>query len=342
MEAFCGGSNRGRLMLFEHVLISLQVGMEAAFPAGTSPVSAPVSALDTADLNRSQPRPTAGARLVHHALAAVAADFVAGSLTGYNPLVIVGPAGSGKSRLVSEWFVNQGLEHGLEHGLEKTAGQTASHKTPTQVMWDGRSLGRDLAAALSHNTIDRMHERFVSSRLIIVDGVEQITAWDVQRALAHLFDASIAAGTAFIATLRIHPIACTSLEASLASRLAGGLVVSMPPGNTTRCPADNDVFDLRPTTTLRRVIGATARKHGLTAADLTGPSRCRQVSHARGMAMYLSRRLTPASLGTIGTAFGGRDHTTVLHGIRVTEERRSLHPGIAAEIDQLIATLVRP
>jgi len=267
---------------------------------------------------------------VHHALAAVAADVGAGSWAGYNPLVIVGPAGSGKSRLISEWFVN--------HGLEKTAG----HKAATHVMWDGRSLGRDLAAALLHNTIDRMHERFVSSRLIIVDGVEQITAWDVQRTLAHLFDAAIAAGTAFIATLRIHPTACTSLEASLASRLAGGLVVSMPPGNTTRSPADNDVSDFRPTTTLRRVIGATARKHGLTAADLTGPSRCRQVSHARGMAMYLSRRLTPASLGTIGTAFGGRDHTTVLHGIRVTEERRSLHPGIAAEIDQLIATLVRP
>ena len=306
--------------------------MEAAFPAGTSPVSAPVSALDAADLTRSQPRPTAGSRLVHHALAAVAADVVARSLTSYNPLVIVGPAGSGKSRLVSEWFVNQGLE------------KTAGHKTPTHFMWDGRSLGRDLAAALSHNTIDRMHERFVSSRLIIVDGVEQIAAWDVQRALAHLFDAAMAAGTAFIATLRIHPTACTSLEASLASRLAGGLVVSMPPGNTTRSPADNadnDVSDSRPTTTLRRVIGATARKHGLTAADLTGPSRSRQVSHARGMAMYLSRRLTPASLGTIGTAFGGRDHTTVLHGIRVTEERRSLHPGIAAEIDQLIATLVR-
>lgn len=307
--------------------------MEAAFPTGTSPVSAPVSALATAELTRSQPRPTAGSRLVHHALAAVAANVLAGEV-GYNPLVIVGPAGSGKSRLLSDWFINQGLEQGLE--------KTANHKAMTLVMWDGRTLGRDLAAALSHNTIDRMHERFVSARLLVVDSVEQIIAWDVQRTLAHLFDAGTAAGTTFVATLRVHPTACTSLEPSLASRLAGGLVVSMPPGNTTRCPTGNDVADARPTTTLRRVIGATARKHGLTAADLTGPSRCRQVSHARGMAMYLSRRLTPASLGTIGTAFGGRDHTTVLHGIRVTEERRSLHPGIAAEIDQLIATLVRP
>lgn len=300
--------------------------MEAAFLPGTLPVSA-LSATDPTEL---QPRPTAGTQLVHHALAAVAADVVNRTGAGYSPVVIVGPAGSGKSRLLSEWLSS--------HGLLKTAGSSdAIHR-----MWDGRTLGHDLAGALSNNTIDSMHEKFVSLRLVIVDGVEQITAWDVQRTLAHLLDAATIAGTVFIATLRIHPTACKSLEASLASRLAGGLVVSLPSGNTTRTIVDKCVAGLRPATTLRRVIGATARKHGLTAADLTGPSRSRQVSHARGMAMYLSRRLTPASLGTIGTAFGGRDHTTVLHGIRVTEERRSLHPGIAVEIDQLIATLVRP
>ena len=58
------------------------------------------------------------------------------------------------------------------------------------------------------------------------------------------------------------------------------------------------------------------------------------------MAMYLARRLTPASLQAIGTAFGGRDHTTVLHGIRVTEARRASDPGLAAEIDELVAGLV--
>jgi len=207
-------------------------------------------------------------------------------------------------------------------------------------MWDGRSLGRDLASALSQTTIDRLHERFVSSRLIIIDGVEQITAWDAQRVLAHLFDAATAAGTTFIATLRIHPIACTTLEPSLASRLAGGLVVAMPPVVTTRCQVEADATGYRREITIRRVIGATARQQGLSAADLVGPSRCRQVSHTRGLAMYLARRLTTQSLQSIGTAFGGRDHTTVLHGIRVTEMRRSLDAGLAAEIDQLIATLV--
>lgn len=210
------------------------------------------------------------------------------------------------------------------------------------VLWDGRTLARELTMALSQNTIDRLHERFVSSRLIIIDAVEQITAWDAQRALAHLFDAATASGSLFLVTLRVHPIACTSLEPSLASRLAGGLVVSMPPSGTTRYDLENGPSGERRGPSLRRVIGATARRHGLTPADLTGPARCRQVSLARGMAMYIARRLTPDSLQSIGAAFGGRDHTTVLHGIRVTERRRSQDAGIAGEIDQLIHALIRP
>jgi chromosomal replication initiation ATPase DnaA len=303
--------------------------MEAAFPTGTLPVSAAVAnALPT-----TRGRLPESQRLADHALSVVAAGLGVGREPGiapdYNPVVLVGPAGSGKSRLVSEWFVQH----------SGAARMARSHAAA--IFWDGRSLDREIVSALSRNTIDRLHERFVASRLIIIDGVEQITAWDAQRALAHLFDAATAAGTVFLATLRIHPIACTSLDPSLASRLSGGLVVAMPPAGTTRCDVDHATAGERRGPSLRRVIGATARRHGLTAADLAGPSRCRQVSLARGMAMYLARRLTPASLQVIGAVFGGRDHTTVLHGIRVTETRRSRDPGIAAEIDQLIETLMR-
>lgn len=292
----------------------------------------PVSSVAATALPPTQSRPTVSHRLVQHALAVVAAgmggDRVRGC-GGYNPVVIVGPAGSGKSRLLSEWFVQH--SHAAQQGRPAAA-----------VMWDGRSLLRELTVALSQNTIDRLHDRFVTSRLIIIDAVEQITAWDAQRTLAHLFDAATAVGTVFVATLRIHPIACPSLEPSLASRLSGGLVVAMPPVGTTPYSEEAAGAGDRRNPSLRRVIGATARRNGLTADDLVGPSRCRQVSLARGMAMYLARRLTPKSLQAIGTAFGGRDHTTVLHGIRVTEARRANDPGFAAEIDQLIHSLSRP
>ena len=306
--------------------------MEAAFPTGAKPVS---SVIAVSPLH--QIRPPASQRLVHHALATASAGMRGDrgpGWGGYNPVVIVGPTGSGKSRLLSEWF----MQH--SHAAPR-------RRQPSAVMWDGRSLVRELTAALSQDTIDRMHDRFVSSQLIVIDGVDQIAAWDAQRALAHLFDTATAAGTVFVATLRMHPIACPGLEPSLASRLSGGLVVSMPPVGTTRydkaCAGEEcaDAGDRRDPS-IRRVIGATARQNGLTPADLVGPSRCRQVSLARGMAMYLARRLTRKSLQSIGAAFGGRDHTTVLHGIRVTETRRANDPGIAAEIDQLIHSLARP
>jgi len=146
-------------------------------------------------------------------------------------------------------------------------------------------------------------------------------------------------GTSFVVTMRAHPMACAMLEPSLASRLAGGLVVPLPPAGTPRGPA---TADAAPAPSLRRIINATARLHGLAAADLTGPSRRRQMAWARGVAMYLARTLTGQSLQSIGRAFGDRDHTTVLHGIRVTEERRSRDPAVAAEIERLVHTLGRP
>jgi chromosomal replication initiator protein len=47
--------------------------------------------------------------------------------------------------------------------------------------------------------------------------------------------------------------------------------------------------------------------------ELLGPGRSRPLVAARQVAMYLCRELTPLSLPKIGDAFGGRDHTTVMH-----------------------------
>lgn len=265
-----------------------------------------------------------GLRLLDHAVGLVRGRLLGtgAGCPGANPLVIVGRRGAGKSRFLASWFT----------------------ETPGAILWDGPSLGRELAAALSHDTIDRLHGRFVAARLVIVDGIEQITAWDAQRFLGHLFDAALAADAMIVATLRTHPIACTSLEPTLASRLSGGLIVPLPTVGPTkpephggRCPATP-----RRPPTVRRVIGATARWHGLTPEDILGPSRSRRVAQARAVAMYLARSLTAASLETLGRAFGGRDHTTVLHAVRVTQDRCAADPALVADIDRLIDQLARP
>ncbi|AEI10535.1 chromosomal replication initiator protein DnaA [Cellulomonas gilvus] len=81
--------------------------------------------------------------------------------------------------------------------------------------------------------------------------------------------------------------------------------------------------------TATQVIGQTAAYFGLSIEDLCGSSRSRVLVTARQIAMYLCRELTDLSLPKIGQAFGGRDHTTVMHANRkireLMAERRSIY-----------------
>jgi chromosomal replication initiator protein len=63
-------------------------------------------------------------------------------------------------------------------------------------------------------------------------------------------------------------------------------------------------------------------------ADLLSKKRNRSLARPRQLAMALAKELTNHSLPEIGDAFGGRDHTTVLHACRKVEELRELHPDI--------------
>jgi chromosomal replication initiator protein len=78
--------------------------------------------------------------------------------------------------------------------------------------------------------------------------------------------------------------------------------------------------DERPQPTLREIATQTAKHFALKVTDLRSPSRRRTVATARYVAMFLARELTADSLVQIGGYFGGRDHATVLHGCRRTEE----------------------
>jgi chromosomal replication initiator protein len=72
------------------------------------------------------------------------------------------------------------------------------------------------------------------------------------------------------------------------------------------------------------ILEETANYFSLSTGDLMSKSRSRPLTNARHIAMYLTRECTGLSLVKIGEIFGGRDHTTVLHGInKVTEEMRA-------------------
>jgi chromosomal replication initiator protein len=96
-----------------------------------------------------------------------------------------------------------------------------------------------------------------------------------------------------------------------------------------------------PEITADQIMEATCTYFGTTIEDLVGQSRSRVLVNARQVAMYLCRELTDLSLPRIGQAFGGRDHTTVMHSDRKIRqqmaERRSLYNQIAELTKQIKA-----
>ena len=78
----------------------------------------------------------------------------------------------------------------------------------------------------------------------------------------------------------------------------------------------------------RGIQAAVCEAFGLTPRGARSPpSRAARVAWPRQVAMYLARELTGETLPAIGRAFGGRNHTTVMHACRRTAERMAQRPG---------------
>jgi chromosomal replication initiator protein len=88
-----------------------------------------------------------------------------------------------------------------------------------------------------------------------------------------------------------------------------------------------------PEITAPTIMAQTAAYFSISMEDLCGSSRSRVLVQARQVAMYLCRELTDLSLPKIGQAFGGRDHTTVMHADRkirsLMAERRSVYTQVS-------------
>ena len=83
----------------------------------------------------------------------------------------------------------------------------------------------------------------------------------------------------------------------------------------------------------------TAEYYKIKVADLMSKRRNRSVARPRQVAMALAKELTNHSLPEIGDAFGGRDHTTVLHACRKIKELRDTSSDIREDYQNLLRTL---
>ena len=194
----------------------------------------------------------------------------------------------------------------------------------------GPALGRMLGTVNS----GRLQADLALHRLVVIDHADEVEGAEQQRSLVNLLDALRARGVATCVSVATHPAATATLDPRLASRLAAGLLV-MAPASAASAPSCVPRPKRRPVS-IQRVMAAVAVHLECPLADLLGPSRCRSIADARSMAMYVARMASGRSYHAIGAACGGRDHTTVLHAVRVVQRRMAHDAAYAEEVSRLV------
>jgi len=91
--------------------------------------------------------------------------------------------------------------------------------------------------------------------------------------------------------------------------------------------------------TIDNIQRTVAEYYRIRVSDLLSKRRSRSIARPRQVAMALSKELTNHSLPEIGDAFGGRDHTTVLHACRKIKSLRDESHEIKEDYQNLIRTL---
>jgi chromosomal replication initiator protein len=89
------------------------------------------------------------------------------------------------------------------------------------------------------------------------------------------------------------------------------------------------------------VIQQKASEHfNIDPTMMVAKKKTSNIALARQVAMYLSRSLTSNSLKSIGDAFGGRDHSTVIHACDTISKKMSQDAGFRDKIDKISASLL--
>jgi chromosomal replication initiator protein len=191
---------------------------------------------------------------------------------------------------------------------------------------------------------DRLRERFqsglvadirppdLSTRLTILrkraqhDGLELIDPQALEIIAGRIALNVRALEGALIRVVAFSSLTNRPLSAELTTEVLDGLY---PKANT-------------PARSISEIKAAACEQFGISSEELVSSARTARLAWPRQVAMYLARELTQESLPAIGREFGGRDHTTVLHAWRRTEERMSKSTSSRDSVEELRTRLTTP
>ena len=280
----------------------------------------------------------------------------------HNPLYLHGAAGCGKSHLLAAMAAEYRAMLGSEAALEFT-GPDFIAREAQQLAARGQTTalrGRlQRAALICFDEVDALAGRAVAQEELfhlINSGLERgqqliFAGRQAPRKLPGLED-RLVTRLAWGLTVAIEP-PHSETRLALLRRIAGPAADDIEAAELARmidafAPDMHQVARLaerlaegeRPgasaeLTSFDRIVQVVADRHGLRPGDIAGQRRHREVVRARQLALLLARRLTGHSLDALGGMVGGRDHSTVLYGIRQAEERLKRDEAMKRELAEL-------
>ena len=371
--------------------VTVQVGSRAApAPAGGEPDDATVKPSAT----RNGPRPAASLRAEYtfenfvegksNQMARAASMQVASNPGDtYNPLLIYGGTGLGKTHLM----------HAIGHRmLEEIMGVNVVYLRAERFV-------DEMITALRHNTINNFKKVYRSVDALLIDDIQFFAGKErSQEEFFHTFNMLLEREKLVVLTSDRYPKGIPDLDGRLKTRFGGGLSVAIePPELETRAAilmkkaaatdiavpdsvaffiaqwlqsnvrelegALNRVIALARFTgravsvalakealrdllalqerliTVENIQRTVAQHFKIRVADLISKKRTRSIVRPRQIAMALCKELTTHSLPEIGDAFGGRDHTTVLHACRRIAELRKQNTTLSDDYAMLLRIL---
>ena len=313
-------------------------------------------------------------------IARAAAEQVADNPGGsYNPLLIYGGSGLGKTHLM----------HGVGHRMVQT------NPRAKVVYRQAERFVNEMVAAIRHSKMDEFKSFYRSCDALLIDDIQFVAGKKgSQEEFFHTFNALLEGKQQIVLTCDRFPKELDDLEDRLKSRFSWGLSVSVEPPELetrvailmskaeqsgVRIPEEvaffvakrvrSNVRDLESAlhrliagsqftgipiqldfakqvlqdmlavhdrlVTLDNIIKTVAEYYKMRVSDMSSSRRSRSIARPRQVAMALAKELTNHSLPEIGEAFGGRDHTTVLHACRKVVELRETDSRINEDYSNL-------
>jgi chromosomal replication initiator protein len=154
-------------------------------------------------------------------------DDLAEAARLFNPLVLVGPSGSGKSQLT------QGM---VRHWRRQFEPQSRRDQRQLVEYFTAADFGREAQAAAAEERLVEWRLRIRGLRLLVVEDLQRLRRRDtIEQELRHAVDAILASGGVVVVTAECEPAALTQLDAGVRDRLAAGLTVRLQrPGLAAR------------------------------------------------------------------------------------------------------------